>query len=197
MQNSTYLQLAAVTLSDKFYATEAPTQQLLHAAIGLQTEVGELFVADKKGRQAYYKFDRVNFLEEIGDAAWYLSIPQRLFGWDLESYYSNHYAAVTRLISKESFELNLYNLNQNSTEILDLMKKNVYYGKELNTVKLQELLQDVYINLRNLVDFVDGNWETVLKNNIDKLAARYEGAFSELLANNRDLAKEYTILARK
>ena len=193
MQNSTYNQLAALTLSDKFYCDQTGDQQMLHAAIGMQTEVGELFSALRQGKNQWYRFDRVNFLEEIGDMLWYLTIPQRLLDFDIETYSTRGNA---RLINKETFEDDMYWLNQNTTEVLDIIKKQTFYGRAYKPADMKDLLGAIYNNLENLVAMVGGNWDTVLKNNIDKLAARYEGAFSEFLANNRDLAKEYTILAR-
>lgn len=197
MQNSTYNQLAAVTLSDKFHATETAEQQLLHAAIGIQTEMGELFAAIQRGKQAFFLFDKVNFLEEIGDAVWYLSIPQRIFGFDITEHDTSNNVRLVYKGMVTDFDERMFNLNQNTTEFLDIMKKSVYYGRQLEKSTLRTLLGCIYSDLRTLVHMVGGNWDNVLKNNIDKLAARYEGKFSEVLANNRDLAKEYTILARK
>lgn len=191
MQNSTYNQLAALTLSDKFFCTTTDDQHLLHAAIGIQTEVGELFSAVLLGEEAFYKFDRTNFLEEIGDAAWYLSIPQRIFNFEVDLPFDYEQK------SRESKFVDLLNeLNTDTTDFLDIMKKKIFYGREFHTEDLLVLLNSIYGGLRALTTLVNGNWDTVLKNNIDKLAARYNGAFSEFLANNRDLATEYKILAR-
>jgi len=195
MKNETYNQLAALTLSDKFHCTLPEQQQLLHAAIGLQTEVGELFAAVRLGQKHFYQFDRVNFLEEIGDAAWYLSIPQRILAFDIEKYDSSEFTRVT-MRDQDVFGDDLYHLNQNTTEFLDIIKKQTFYGRNPKQEDVQYLLGQIYTGLRLLTNHVRGDWNTVLKNNIDKLAARYEGAFSEFLANNRDLAAEYTILAR-
>jgi NTP pyrophosphatase (non-canonical NTP hydrolase) len=50
------------------------TGQLLHGAIGLSGESGELLDAVKKHILYGKELDRVNILEESGDALWYLSL---------------------------------------------------------------------------------------------------------------------------
>jgi len=48
--------------------------QLLHAAIGACTEVGELQDAIKKHLMYGKTLDRVNIIEEVGDVLWYLAL---------------------------------------------------------------------------------------------------------------------------
>lgn len=48
--------------------------QLLHGALGLSGEAGELLDAVKKHIMYGKELDRANVLEEAGDALWYLSL---------------------------------------------------------------------------------------------------------------------------
>lgn len=55
---------------DKSYSVN----RLLHAALGLTTEVGEAVDPIKKSLFYGKPFDRTNVLEEVGDAMWYMAV---------------------------------------------------------------------------------------------------------------------------
>jgi NTP pyrophosphatase (non-canonical NTP hydrolase) len=210
MQNSTYVKLAEVTLSTQFHCTTLEDQLLLHAAMGIQTEIGEMQAAISKiynngiKEGGYWMFDRVNFAEEIGDVLWYLTIPQRLFGVDfLEMLQSHPYEMATHKfgIVRDGYvlpspERYLTHLNEDSMEFLDRMKKRVFYGRELDRDNLTTLLLHLYQGFRGLAKFMDFDIEKIMDKNIQKLSARYGDKFSSFLANNRDLEKEFEILAK-
>jgi NTP pyrophosphatase (non-canonical NTP hydrolase) len=83
-----------------------------------------------------------------------------------------------------------------SGELLDALKKHVFYGKELDVVNVAEEIGDLmwYINL--LLDELDIPMETVMERNIEKLTARYGDKFSAFRALNRDLKTEREILEK-
>lgn len=58
--------------------------RLLHAVIGLETEVGELQDALKKSIFYGKPLDKVNIAEEIGDAFWYMAILSDTLGVSFE-----------------------------------------------------------------------------------------------------------------
>lgn len=75
MDPKTYQQEALKTLSSQFHFS--PTQDncnLLHAAIGIATESGELLDAIKKSTFYGKQLDSVNLREELGDLMWYIAI---------------------------------------------------------------------------------------------------------------------------
>ena len=84
-------------------------------------------------------------------------------------------------------------LTTESAEFLDALKKEIYYGKELDKVNLAEEIGDILwycaIALSEL-----GVSEEVMKKNIAKLEARYPEKFTEEKAENRDLEAERKIL---
>lgn len=59
-------------------------EKLLHAAVGLATESGELLEAVYKAKWSGEPFDVVNCKEELGDLFWYMSILFRDLNLDLE-----------------------------------------------------------------------------------------------------------------
>lgn len=79
MDNKSY-QAWALTKERKGYDKVAErintgtTGQLLHGAIGLSGEAGELLDAVKKHILYGKELDRTNVLEEAGDALWYMSL---------------------------------------------------------------------------------------------------------------------------
>lgn len=51
-----------------------PTQRILHAALGISTEAGELLDAVKKSLFYGKPLDRTNLIEELGDLEWYMAV---------------------------------------------------------------------------------------------------------------------------
>lgn len=79
MDTKEYVENALVTESDNFEAISqrmgTPENiRLLHAAIGLATESGE--IQDQLKKAIFYgkPLDKVNLAEELGDVFWYMAI---------------------------------------------------------------------------------------------------------------------------
>lgn len=83
-----YQKKALRTLSTNFhmdFAThgdepEAVSPDLLHGAIGLATEAGELLDALKRAMYYGARLDRTNIIEELGDLEWYLALIREALG---------------------------------------------------------------------------------------------------------------------
>lgn len=89
MNPKEYVQNAIKTESSDFAAIAqrlgAPENiRLLHAVIGLETEVGELQDALKKAIFYGKPLDRVNMAEELGDVFWYMAILSDTLGVPFE-----------------------------------------------------------------------------------------------------------------
>ena len=82
-------------------------------------------------------------------------------------------------------------LSTEANEILDAVKKHVFYGKELSRKNLIEEIGDLMWYLAVLVHF-EGlpDLESILDANIEKLKKRYDGGFDSEKAINRDVEKE-------
>lgn len=63
-------------------------------------------------------------------------------------------------------------------EVVDLIKKSHFYGKDLDKSKIQEELGDVMFYIVNLATSLDISMENVLDENVKKLEKRYPNGFS-------------------
>jgi|SRR5581483_1086398 len=70
-------------------------------------------------------------------------------------------------------------------EVLDIIKKHVFYGKPLDREHLKEEFGDLLWYAAIGMDILDFSFEEVMKSNIDKLRVRYGKKFSEHAALNR------------
>lgn len=77
MQGEEYIALAARTEKSAAYIDRTVTDgkhRLLHAALGILTEAGELGDAIKKHYVYDKDLNRGNIIEEVGDLLWYVAI---------------------------------------------------------------------------------------------------------------------------
>ena len=81
-------------------------------------------------------------------------------------------------------------------EIQDMMKKHIFYGREIDKVNLKEELGDLMWYIAIACDEAGISLEEVMQTNVDKLKARYGDKFTEKAAINRDLQKERKILEK-
>lgn len=83
-----------------------------------------------------------------------------------------------------------------SGELIDAMKKQIYYGRELDTTNIKEEAGDIMWYLAILFDELGTDFETEQKRVIAKLQARFLEKFTEDKAFNRDLETERSILEK-
>jgi NTP pyrophosphatase (non-canonical NTP hydrolase) len=88
-----------------------------------------------------------------------------------------------------------------SGEFMDMLKKHIFYGKELDRVNLVEELGDdlwyVALAIKGLKNKIQQlSLDSILLNNIEKLTERYPNKFTEDAALNRDLDAEREILEK-
>jgi NTP pyrophosphatase (non-canonical NTP hydrolase) len=81
-------------------------------------------------------------------------------------------------------------------ELLDAMKKHIFYGKDIDTVNIVEEIGDLMWYSAIILDELGVEFEEVMEKNINKLQARYGEKFSESRANTRDLDTERNILEK-
>lgn len=82
-------------------------------------------------------------------------------------------------------------------EFQDAIKKHVFYGKQIDKVNLVEELGDILWYMSIAADELGVSFDEIMKKNVAKLEARYQGKFTEDKANNRDLDKELKELKKK
>ena len=81
-----------------------------------------------------------------------------------------------------------------SGELLDAIKKHIFYGKPLDLVNLREEIGDVMWYLAILCRATGTNMSDVASVNIEKLRLRYPDKFDVKRALNRNLKSEREIL---
>lgn len=175
-----YKELAEKTLSYQFHSDEQ-MEKLLHAALGLATEIEELLVNYDS------TFDPTNLLEEVGDLTWYLSIFYREYP-EIENI-----RIYSTMEVKEPFKETLKMLKC-TLQIQDLIKKKLYYNKAINLETLFNLVATIDVLIKSYLNIYGLNIENVWETNIAKLKARYGDKFTSDRAINRDLDSERKIL---
>jgi len=81
-------------------------------------------------------------------------------------------------------------------EFLDMIKKHLFYGSELDLVNIEEEIGDILYYCAISLDVVGVDFKDVMEKNIAKLEARYPEKFTSEKAINRDLDKERKILEK-
>lgn len=82
-------------------------------------------------------------------------------------------------------------------ELTDVLKKHIFYGKEVDIVNLKEEGGDLLWYLAILFNTLSTTFPEEMERNINKLEARYGDKFNELEAINRNLDRERKILEGK
>lgn len=81
-------------------------------------------------------------------------------------------------------------LTTEASEFADVIKKTLYYGKELDKVNLAEELSDMFWYCALACKVLEVDFEKVMLMNIKKLQKRYPEGFTEVDAINRNLDEE-------
>lgn len=82
-----------------------------------------------------------------------------------------------------------------SAEFIDVLKKAVFYGRDIDIINLKEELGDLCWYIAIALDVMgEVSFEGIMEINIAKLKARYGDRFGETQAENRDLVKEREVL---
>lgn len=176
-----YKILSEKTLSTEFHCTKKD-ELLLHAVIGILTEVDELI-----DNELSESLDNTNKGEEIADSIWYFAIIAREYNLTIME------NATTSL---KPFEM-LLKITQKSLKMLDFLKKKLYYNKPINEDLLVQYSKEIISLFISYATTYNVNIENVLDTNISKLRARYGEKFSSERAINRNLEVERKILESK
>lgn len=178
-----YLELSEKTLSTQFNC-DNKEQKVLHAVIGILTEVEELLDNHIGETQ-----DFTNILEEAGDITWYLAIIGREYQLDYPQ-------LLVRNKNEDPMKLVL-KIIKNTCKLLDMMKKKIYYNKPIDENLFKTITHFVMLDLSDYMNVYDINIQNSFDINIAKLKARYGEKFSSERAINRDLENERNILEGK
>lgn len=177
--------------------------RMLHAAMGITTEVGEFIVAierldDDCSIGIKDKGNIVNFCEEAGDIFWYLAIYYdsytKYFGnlgvWLYDDNEKNMDCSkeLDGLLTQTS------TMARTSSELVDMLKRFIFYGKDMDAFDAFKKSFVVYKALRQCIEVFQEDtgkgYHKILEDNILKLKKRYGGKFDAKRAVNRNTKKE-------
>lgn len=206
MNSKEYVENVLVTEARDFTVvkeriTDTQILRLVHASVGIASEISELFNASDK-LTLDKVLDRTNVMEECGDILWYIGIAASALNavegiMDLPegmrlSTHKNDYPdeVVATLLSGSGQALSVL-----SGDLQDLLvKKHVFYGKPLNVEAVTTKLRLIHNTVIAVLQTVDFTVEQARERNIAKLKARYGSKFTEAAAQKRDLDTERKIL---
>lgn len=83
-----------------------------------------------------------------------------------------------------------------SGELLDNLKKNLFYGKTLDVLNVKEELGDIFWYAALVAHAMNLSFEEIMEANISKLKARYPDKWNQDKAVNRNLDKEVQALQK-
>lgn len=163
------------TMATNLYIDSNKKINLLHSAVGVSTEVGEIAECMRNGRNS--DLDVVNLSEELADLVWYLAIPIRDFSFDIDTICEDGSASIDAL-----FIL--------SANYLDMVKKIAFYNKPLLVDDVSKHVKLLYDHVVTIADKYGIDLEKSFSNNQDKLRKRYPEKYDNEKALNRDLYSE-------
>jgi hypothetical protein len=175
-----YIQLALRTESTDNVQLREP--RLMHAAVGIMTELVELCVAGAA-------HDTVNACEEVGDVFWYSAIACDTLECTFEEL-----ILISDIGDMEDDDIGQF-LFEASADLLDQVKRNTYYGTKIDPIAFGRSLGNV---LKVLFEMCrEENWSVseIQERNIEKLRVRFPEKFNQNDAENRNLDAEREVLS--
>jgi len=188
------------------------SMRLLHASLGLSSEVDELgrvLLPAIQGRDRIEGAALVNLCEEIGDLAWYWALLTREapfycdgteIGEDMSFASEAAFSRTGQVIRhnvRHSASVVLFSITGSTSRLADHVKRHLFYGAP---IRLEPHVQAVMTSIVRLVEFAKGmnddvTLENILRANLLKLSRRFPDSFSEESALVRDLQAETATLA--
>jgi hypothetical protein len=167
------------------------TDQFVHAALGMSSEVTELLeMFHASGLSQWTEEIRQDAVAELGDCCWFFNLACSL-GY---VHFGNLPVEISLPINpKETdrlFERGLLKMSLRAGRLCDMAKAHLFYGKELKRYMVSAALHGYYTGILCCCAALGVSVESVFDKNIAKLKVRYNGAFSEKQALNRDLNAE-------
>ena len=93
---------------------------------------------------------------------------------------------LNKELTKEDMLVNgVMGLNGESGEVIDVVKKHLFQGHELDKTKIEEELGDVMWYVAEICEALDLSLDDVLYKNINKLQKRFKNGFTKEESINR------------
>lgn len=161
--------------------------RLLHAALGISTEVAELF-------ESLENNDLKNTKEELGDIFWYVALA---YSATRGLYPSVVLPGDTLIWCGLDLENSKKALLKHSSLFVDIVKRGIYYDSScLDAKKIEKELSGIY-KIATWIIGVSGCGKRcdILSMNIEKLRKRYGDKFNAADAIDRDVSGELNHIA--
>lgn len=94
------------------------------------------------------------------------------------------------LEKREALSNMIFGITGETGEVVDLFKKHLFQGHDLDIQHLKEELGDVMFYMVNLCNLIGVQMEDIIEGNHNKLLKRYPDGFSEEASIKREDAKE-------
>jgi NTP pyrophosphatase (non-canonical NTP hydrolase) len=194
----------------------ADRARLEHAAIGLNTEIGELTKPLVNKYILNKELDIINLAEELGDILWYFTLYINEVSKNnnndelmdsIVSYstvlfaktdYIKYISTDGRFINWHIILVALSNFIENTGILLDMVKKQLFYGndKKLKEQTIKEILAHILLSIFIIADYHELSIVSIINVNKRKLDVRYKDNFSSSQALHRDLNKEKSAMKK-
>lgn len=161
MDNITYVQNAIRT--ESFIFKPEGLERLLHASLGISGEFWEQM-------NAYFHEDWDNLREEVGDTLWYIALAAD----ELQITFQELLELAPSLEGEDYDEY----LSAAYGDIIDTIKKALFYGQDLNLYRYGQALGTILAMIIEGCKEQGWEFEEVLQENIDKLRIRYPDKFT-------------------
>ena len=177
--------------------------RLMHTAVGIMTEISELFEMEAKP-----ELDLTNLMEECSDALWYIGVGVDELGLDRDAFFQKCQELKRKdvafpkksLLSKKVLIRDVLSKSQiSSSKLLDLLKKSIFYGREIDLAQFENTMAEVMSEMILLLESFGYSVEESMDINIDKLQKKRfkAGKFTEQEAIVRNLDEERKTLEKK
>lgn len=179
-------------------------KQIIHAVLGLITELGELadniknlavyekgFDADRPGKSTL----RVNMMEEVADCYWYINLFMVEQKIDLEL--MDHAWLLSANMPPE-MALSLddkFGMAENIVELVGIAAGLLQPLEERGSGTDSAIIEMIGMRLGQYLRIAGYTLSYACEKNVEKLAKRYGEKYSDYAAHNRDLTAEQKVLA--
>lgn len=169
---------------------------LLHAALGVITEGGELVDAYKRHLVYGKELDTLNLVEEVGDVLWYAALACAAAELDMDEFYGKALSNVSRRNDPEGSPLLIASsiATFGSVMLECVLSPNDYDGRA-EAIYTGALLATV-VDLIGLCRHFKVTLNQVASANISKLMRRYPNGYSDQDALVRNVRAEVAALAQ-
>lgn len=178
-------------------------QMLLHGALGIGSEHGELcqLFAPLTSPDDLTRVPGISTAvsEEIGDSFWFSAYLRNALGagfnWELL-----RQRAFAEISHGSTLTTCILECGAEAGEVQTIIKAHVFYGRELDILALQRHLNRLAVVQILVLTFFQLGFKEVLEANITKLAKRYPEKFTEeaalLRADKAASVDDFTVTAR-